>query len=122
MKKLNKKEKFNIGENPLSELNYSGCVYTKDDIEEAKQIRKEENQEIRKWCYKMIEESDLDRPTIIKICIDKFGRRGRRLFKTIESKISKSKKFNQVTTLKLPGYFAVNSNDKSVSKFFKKIN
>jgi hypothetical protein len=35
----------------------------------------------------MIEESDLDRPTIIKICIDKFGRRGRRLFKTIESKI-----------------------------------
>ena len=45
------------------------------DIEEAKQIRKEENKETREWCYKMIEESDLDRPTIIKICIDKFGRR-----------------------------------------------
>ena len=87
MKQRNKKEKFNIGENPLSEINYPGCVYTKDDIEEAKQIRKEENKEIREWCYKMIEESDLDRPTIIKICIDKFGRRGRRLLKTIESKI-----------------------------------
>jgi len=57
------------------------------DIEEAKQIRKEENKEIREWCYKMIEESDVDRPTMIKICIDKFGRRGRRLLKTIESKI-----------------------------------
>ena len=46
-KKLNKeKEKFNIGENPLPEINYPGCVYTKDDIEEAKQIRKEENKEI----------------------------------------------------------------------------
>jgi hypothetical protein len=87
-KKLNReKEKFNIGENPLSEINYPGCVYTKDDIEEAKQIRKEENKEIREWCYKMIEESDVDRPTMIKICIDKFGRRGRRLLKTIESKI-----------------------------------
>tara|TARA_R100001530_G_scaffold68646_1_gene48788 strand:+ start:160 stop:465 length:306 start_codon:yes stop_codon:yes gene_type:complete len=87
MKQRNKKEKFNIGENPLSEINFPGRVYTKDDIEEAKQIRKEENKEIREWSYKMIEESDVDRPTMIKICIDKFGRRGRRLLKTIESKI-----------------------------------
>ena len=42
---------------------------------------------IKTWCFKMIEESNLVRSTIIKKCIKKFGPRSLRIYNKVESQI-----------------------------------
>ena len=50
-------------------------------------MKKINNEEIRNWVALAIEETNLDRDTIVKLFVSKFGKNNLRIYNEIESEI-----------------------------------